>query len=94
MLLQLNLLSLSINIFNFFKYVTTIIKMIRDYNMFTYDRLLMIMSFRSFDSFDYQLSLDILGILFTQNEDFLTKYNDYIAVCYFLNFSNRLNLNY
>jgi len=54
--------------------------MISNFNLFSYDRLLMIMTFRSFDSVDSQLSLDILNMLMFNSDDFRAKFNDYITV--------------
>ena len=78
--------------------------MIKEFNIFTYDRFLFIMvnnlhitldyliknwilfkTFRSFDASDCQLSLEILNIVFNQvdytnQNDFVNKYKDYMTV--------------
>jgi len=59
-------------------HVAQIIRMINIYNVFTYDRFLFIMTFRSYDLNDYQLALKILHILLIKNQDFQTKYNDFV----------------
>jgi hypothetical protein len=66
--------------------------MINIYNIFTYDRFLFIIAFRSFDQSDLQLMYQILNLLFVQNPDFQSKFNDFfnvillliIFVCIFL----------
>jgi mediator of RNA polymerase II transcription subunit 23 len=60
-------------------YVNLIVKMINTYNLFTYDRFLFIMTFRSFDVNDFQLSLNILYLLFHKNVDFNSKFNSYMS---------------
>jgi mediator of RNA polymerase II transcription subunit 23 len=55
-----------------------LLKMINVYNIFSYDRFLLIMTFRSFDAADFQIALHLLYLLFVHDRTFQTKYNDFV----------------
>lgn len=55
-----------------------IVQMINAFNVFTYDRLLLILTFRNFDTADFQIVLEILNALFVKGADYQTKYGDFV----------------
>ncbi|RNA27996.1 mediator of RNA polymerase II transcription subunit 23 isoform X2 [Brachionus plicatilis] len=53
--------------------------MITNFSLFSYDRFLYIMTFRSFDENDCLLSFEILNLVLTNNMDFSSKLNDFFS---------------
>ncbi|CAF0729586.1 unnamed protein product [Brachionus calyciflorus] len=58
-------------------YCSIVVQMITNFNLFTYDRFLFIMTFRSFDENDSQLCFKILDFVFIHNTDFINKFNHF-----------------
>lgn len=59
-------------------YASIIVNMINVFNIFSYDRLLFIMTFRNFDCTDFQLALEILNALFCKSPDFRNKHSEFV----------------
>ena len=88
-----------INKYNVFTYDRLLFIMVRNLKVFCTFEFLEIKfcdfcekTFRSFDSTDFQLALEILNILFVQNNDFQVKFNDFLTVTNKLDLINNLKM--
>jgi hypothetical protein len=54
--------------------------MINAFNVLTYDRLLLVLTFRNFDAADFQLVLEMLHALFVRGADFQARYAEFVSL--------------